>query len=1265
MTLFWRIYLAVLTCFAVIIGMISYVMSNREISDAHDRIIEQHTTIGRLVANDIERAQAESEWPFENLRTLSKSHDFLFWWVVRPDGTIHLADNASSVGTVARDHFPAMANVTTQGRVFLDTQRQRAVFAVPFGVGTSRWTFWLGFSTRQMAQITRDIVGWTLLFSGSVLAALGAILYFIIGHLISPIRKLAEGAAMIGKGDLTHRVPVESSDEIGQLARSFNSMMEHLRATTTSIDNLNREIAERKRIEDELRFSEERFRAIFEYAPDAYFLHDTQGRLVDINKKAEQMIGYERDEQIGHTIFELGMVPPDDTDKVRALVAASASGNPDVTRELTLKRKDGVLITAEITTLPVRIKGVPVVLGIARDITERRRTEKNLRDSEERFRQVAECAGEFIWEVDADGLYTYANPVVERVLGYKPEEIVGKKRFYDLFVPEERDRLKTLVLAGFASRESFQGFVSSKVHRDGHTVILETSGTPVVDSYGNLMGYRGVDNDITNRSLAEEKLRQQKELLKNVISHIPHFVFWKDEDSVYLGCNEVFARSAGVGDPEHIVGKTDYDLVWKDNADSYRRDDKQVMDSGEPLLNFEESQTREDGRQIALLTSKVPLRDASGRVTGVLGIYADITDRKQAEDRLAYLASFPERNPNPIMEVELDGTIHYMNPAAASLFPDLPERGLEHPWLTNWSAVVQPFQEGQTDACMRDVTIGERSYEQLLRYFARDHIIRIYATDITDRRHAVEALQFKNIVLSTEQEVSLDGIMVVDETATILSSNTRFLDMWGVSQRIVGLKCEEFVRMLVLDKVVDPAGLLDKVKFLYAHPQETGRDEILLKDGRIFDRYSAPMHGPDAKYYGRVWYFRDITERKRAEQNLHRSEAQLSNAVKMAHLGPWEYDAINDVFAFNDSFYAIFRTTADRVGGYMMPSAEYARRFVHPEDMYLVADETRKAIETEDPNFSRMLEHRVVFADGEVGYITVRFFIVKDEKGRTVRTYGVNQDITERKHAEQRQERLLEQLAKANQELKDFVYIASHDLRAPVRKIVSFGQLLQESLADKLADDDRENLEFMIEGAARMHELIEALLVYSRISTREVQFDTVDLNQIVEELRLVELAIPLEESHGTLSIPEPLPLVHGDCVQIRQLLQNLVANGLKYHKKEVAPQVTVRAQQWDDGMIRVNVEDNGIGIDPQYYDKLFIMFRRLHSSAEYEGTGIGLAVCKKIIERHRGQIGIESTPGEGSSFWFTLPAPPGCKEQQEPVMASAEPVNAIIQGDRI
>ncbi|MHC4110138.1 MAG: HAMP domain-containing protein, partial [Planctomycetota bacterium] len=195
----------------------------------------------------------------------------------------------------------------------------------------------------------------------------------------------------------------------------------------------------------------------------------------------------------------------------------------------------------------------------------------------------------------------------------------------------------------------------------------------------------------------------------------------------------------------------------------------------------------------------------------------------------------------------------------------------------------------------------------------------------------------------------------------------------------------------------------------------------------------------------------------------------------------------------------------------------------------------------------------------------------------------------------------IKRLSRSNKELQDFVYVASHDLREPLRTISSFGQLLEDSLKGQLEEDDSENLQFMIDGANRMAQMIEAMLMYSRVSTKGIQFDNVDLNELVEKLKGLELAAKLEETGGTIFVPDSLPLIRGDLVQIRQLLQNLIGNALKYHKPKTPPKVWIRVDEVLNYMVRIEIEDNGIGIKEKYYKDIFTMFKRLHSGDSYQG----------------------------------------------------------------
>ena len=227
------------------------------------------------------------------------------------------------------------------------------------------------------------------------------------------------------------------------------------------------------------------------------------------------------------------------------------------------------------------------------------------------------------------------------------------------------------------------------------------------------------------------------------------------------------------------------------------------------------------------------------------------------------------------------------------------------------------------------------------------------------------------------------------------------------------------------------------------------------------------------------------------------------------------------------------------------------------------------------------------------------------------------------------------ELAHSNSELEQFAYIASHDLQEPLRMISSYAQLLRRRYANKLDTAADDFISYLVDGTKRMQALINDLLHYSRVGTEAKPLEPVDLEVALRDT-LKDLEIRIEDSGGTVT-HEPLPTVQADPVQIRQLLSNLVANGIKFHAPGQPPIVSIAAMR-DGPEWRFTVRDNGIGIDPAYFKNLFQIFKRLHSGDEYSGTGIGLAVCKKIVERHGGHIWVESTLGQGSRFLFTLPA---------------------------
>ncbi|MCD6501268.1 response regulator [bacterium] len=234
-------------------------------------------------------------------------------------------------------------------------------------------------------------------------------------------------------------------------------------------------------------------------------------------------------------------------------------------------------------------------------------------------------------------------------------------------------------------------------------------------------------------------------------------------------------------------------------------------------------------------------------------------------------------------------------------------------------------------------------------------------------------------------------------------------------------------------------------------------------------------------------------------------------------------------------------------------------------------------------------------------------------------------------------ERVERELKRSNEELEQFAYIASHDLREPIRKVCAFSRLLESSLKGKLDADQAENLNYLIDGADRMMRMVDALLSYSRITTRANPIEEIDLNQTVRNLKAFEVAERLRETGGSIDVPEKLPSVLGDPIQINELMQNLLSNALKFHRDDIPPKIVIGSKKRDDDFVEILVKDNGIGIEEGEAEGIFTMFKRAHDRNKYEGSGIGLAICKKIVERHGGEIGVRSNPEGGSTFWFTLP----------------------------
>lgn len=370
----------------------------------------------------------------------------------------------------------------------------------------------------------------------------------------------------------------------------------------------------------------------------------------------------------------------------------------------------------------------------------------------------------------------------------------------------------------------------------------------------------------------------------------------------------------------------------------------------------------------------------------------------------------------------------------------------------------------------------------------------------------------------------------------------------------------------------------------------------------------------------------DITQLKRTEQALRRSEEQLRVATMATEIGVWAWKRGTRRITVSDNWKRLFGVPH---------GAEVTfrtwRDSLHPEDRDRAIAEL-KAVHAGQPEFNT--EYRVVHPDATVRWIVDRGRALYDSNGNVAEMAGINLDITKRKRTEEDLLRTSRELERSNKDLESFAYIASHDLQEPLRTITGFLQLLEQKSGSLLDDKAKQYIQYAVDGSKRMHQMITDLLSYSRASMQPFSPKPIHLRETLDQaLALTRNSI--EESGANIVIQE-LPTVRADTSQMIQVFQNLIANAAKF-RSERPLEIRIGAKK-EQRFWLLSVKDNGIGLDLNHRDKIFQLFQRLHSRQKYPGSGIGLSICKKIIERHGGTIWTESLPDEGSTFYFTLPS---------------------------
>ncbi|MFE8072572.1 PAS domain S-box protein [Marinobacteraceae bacterium S3BR75-40.1] len=503
-------------------------------------------------------------------------------------------------------------------------------------------------------------------------------------------------------------------------------------------------------------------------------------------------------------------------------------------------------------------------------------------------------------------------------------------------------------------------------------------------------------------------------------------------------------------------------------------------------------------------------------------------------------------------------------------------------------------------------------------------IISATAFLLFKQKQSHQALKQRDKLRRQLLDAALDAVVVMDVKGRIIYWNAQ-------AEQVFGYPPDEAMGRSMLDLIIPPQhraryqeGLRRFLASGYS-PLLNRRVEMsaLNKVGTEFPVEMAVFPLFKEGQYEFSAFIRDISERKSA----NKTRAYLSAIVESCEDAILGKDLDGIVTSWNRAAEKLYGYTAEEMIGRhitrIVPSE------LHPQVEGFM-ERLRKGQSIQHQEAERVRK------DGSRVIVRLTISPIIDAGGHIIGASTVAHDITEQKRMEQALLNKNRALADSNEELEHFAFVASHDLTEPLRKILTFGGMLESGKHGQLTDKGREYLRYILEASERMRVLLDNLLAYSRVTSRGNPFEPVELGRVVETV-LNDLELPITEA-GADVVFDDLPRIQADVAQMRQLFQNLINNSLKYRKKEVAPEIIIKHSiDWKRGLCLITVSDNGIGFERQYADQIFEVFKRLHGQNAYSGTGIGLSICRKIVERHGGRISADSEEGRGATFVIELP----------------------------
>ncbi len=1034
------------------------------------------------------------------------------------------------------------------------------------------------------------------------------------------------------------------------------------------------DITERKKVEDALRISRFQLLAATDLSKVVYWEFDAERGEFILNDPFFALLSTTAEAEGGYRItindYERAFVHPDDAPWLRKKNEELWVTADIDSVEFRVVRRDGqvrhvVILRKWITD---ELGEVVRVYGAMQDITDFKRVEGALRESESRYRMLAENMSDMIWSIDPwSGRYTYVSSSCLAICGYTPEEIMEQSPSW-LLTPASREIIAThnrrvcdASLKG--ERLAPEHMELETYHKDGSIVWLEVRASGIYDETGRLTTLQGITRDVTERKKTEEALRVSQVQLSTA-TELTKVVYWEmDKTTGQITLNDPYYNLLAT----NAEKEGGYQLTKEELRSRFVHPDDMAMlktraDQVEDKVDVDTIEyrlIRGDGVVRHVLSLRKGLTDSSGHVVKVYGALQDITERKEMEEALRrseeqYRMIADNASDMIWVQDPYTGQYTYASPSSFRITGYTPEEITAH---HTTDVVGTESLDTVEEHMKRIIASGKRGgkiqgdrvevetickdgrviwVESVISGMYNDSgkliALQGVTRDITERKRMEEALRISEEKYRTIFENAVEGIFQSTPDGRFLSVNPAMATILGYEtteelvSEVYNIPEQLYVNPEVRRTLVESldAGEVAQIVDLEWYRKDRATIWVTLSGHPVYDEAGR------ATYYECIVL--DITERKRMEEALRISEEKYRTIFENAVEGIFQSTPDGRFLSVNPAMATIlgYETTEELMTGtYSIPEQLY----VNPEARGVLMNR----LKTEGILHDIDLEwHR---KDGTLIWVTVRGHAVFGDDKEVAYLEGTVVDITERKRAQELLALRAEELARSNKELEQFAYIASHDLQEPLRMVASYTELLGRRYVGKLDADADEFIGFAIDGATRMKRLINDLLAYSRVGTKGKPFVAVELNDIVD-FTLSNLKMAIEDT-GAQITRDNLPRIVGDDVQLVQLFQNLISNAVKF-RGATPPKVHVGAVRDKDVWV-ISVQDNGIGIDPQYFERIFVIFQRLHSRHEYSGTGIGLAVCKRIVERHGGHLWVESEPGQGATFKFSIPEKGGGK----------------------